>query len=71
MKYAKSVDGLIHLKYAINSELTLCGDAFEGSCFAGGDTGAEWNDAPHGPVTCPRCAAIIKSCRNVKIKLEK
>jgi hypothetical protein len=66
--YAISPDGLIHLVNDNNSEFTLCGDAFDGDseCPTLG-----WSAHPSGPVTCHNCAKIIKSCRGVRIKLEK
>ena len=69
--YAKSDDGLVHLVSPIMDSTTLCGDAQEGACFGDPDDDAQWEDCPHGPVTCPKCAEIIRACRRVAIKLEK
>jgi hypothetical protein len=66
--YARSNDGLIHLVNEIQAEFTLCGDAFDGDSE---DPDLGWNPWPKGPVTCPHCAAIIRSCQRVHTKLEK
>jgi hypothetical protein len=69
MKYAKSIDGLIHLIGAVNVEYTICGDAYDGEYGENGERGEDWSwvKCESGPVTCPKCAAQILQCRNVRI----
>lgn len=71
-RYAKCEQGLIHLVSSINSEFTLCGDAFEGDTSPYKDeAGFAWKHHSHGPVTCPRCIAQIKACRGIKTITER
>ena len=66
MKYARSKDGLIHLISAVNSEFTMCGDAYDGEHGNENDP-QSWIACKANLVTCPRCAAQIRQCRRVKI----
>ena len=68
MKYCKSNNGLIHLVSALNSEYTLCGDAFDGEAIGLEIDPHAHEPCKHGPVTCPKCIAEIKGIRGVKIK---
>lgn len=65
MKYAESHNGLVHLISPVQSEYTLCGDAFdidsEDDC-----RDAAWVERRNGPVTCDLCAKIIAACRGVR-----
>jgi hypothetical protein len=65
MKYAKSADGLIHLISAVNSDYTICGDAYDGENGDCADS-QSWGQCKSGPVTCPKCAAQIRQCRGVR-----
>lgn len=69
-KYAKSNNGVVHLISAINSEYTLCGDAFDAGSGAGEDFSFDWAVLSRGAVTCPLCQKEILNCRNAQIKLK-
>lgn len=75
MKFAKSGDGLIHLISAVNSEYTMCGNAYEGiwaDPFVPDSSNdpAAWDQCAPAPITCPNRAAQIRQCRGVKIAAE-
>jgi hypothetical protein len=58
-------DALVHLVNSEGgSEHTLCGDAFD---LASDEAGYAWEPAKTRKVSCPRCAGIIRLCRNVRI----
>jgi len=59
-------DGFIHVLTPLNSEFTLCGDAFD----LGAIEGCE--DYTHRPtkrrsVTCPNCARVVLLCKRVRV----
>ena len=59
--FMKNIDG-IHLMNPINTEYTLCGDAF--------DCGTEkeldsLKDTTKQSVTCSRCLEIIQTCKEL------
>lgn len=63
-KFLENAEG-IHL---MHGEHTLCGDAWDAP-----ETEADWEAGPFRKttkrtVTCPRCIAIIRLCRYVRIK---
>jgi len=67
--YAKSGDGLIHLTSALNSEFTICGDAFDGEANERiKDDSTCHSFCKPQPITCPKCIVEIKNIRGVKIK---
>lgn len=67
--YGKSNDGIIHLVGVVNSEFTLCGNAFDGEADRElPNDPTMWVAHPAGPVTCPVCIRQIKACRGVKTK---
>jgi len=68
--YARSEDGIVHLISAIDSEFTLCGDAFDGGAGVGLPEQAPWDNCKHGPVTCPRCITQINNCRGARVRRE-
>jgi hypothetical protein len=71
--FCKSNDGLIHIVSTSNPEYTLCGDAFDLSAtdrIGENNSGGDWKLCRPQPVTCPRCAAQILTCRGVRIKLD-
>ena len=69
MKYCLTTDGDVHLVNALNSEFTLCGDAWDIDQTEDRIDGAGHGHKPHarGPVTCPRCAKVILACRGIRI----
>jgi hypothetical protein len=68
--YAKSKDGLIHLVSAINSEFTLCGNAFDGES-GDSDDGFSWIDCKKQKITCRQCIAEISSCLSARNEIPK
>jgi hypothetical protein len=70
VKYGKSKNGLIHLVSAVNSEYTMCGNAFDGEWgdpFDMSNDPYQWEQCAPAPITCPNCAAQIRQCRGVRI----
>ena len=55
----------VHLPFELNTEYSLCGDTFD--CGSDGE-GESLEDTNKKVITCPRCIAVIKSCRGVKTK---
>lgn len=54
---------------AVNSEFTLCGDAFD--AFVSGYAAEEHNCAGRGQVvTCPKCCQIIQNLRDMRHRLK-
>lgn len=68
MTCAKSRDGLVHALSAINSEFTLCGDAFDIDSEKGYEDKA-WVEVTTGIVNCPRCVKQIVECRKYKVDI--
>jgi hypothetical protein len=66
-RYAKSVNGKVHVIHPIQGEHTLCGDAFDISSEPD-EADCAWVDYPHGPVTCTKCTEVVMACRGVRLK---
>lgn len=66
-RYAKNEDGQVHLISALNSEYTLCGDAFDGGEGVGLPEQTPWTICERGPVTCQLCIKEIDNCRGVRV----
>lgn len=64
IRFLENSDG-VHLDNPIASDYTLCGDTSEPDSSIGAE-GATPTDKRL--VTCPKCIAIIKACRGVRIK---
>ena len=62
MKIFVACDKYVHLQSAINSEYSLCGDAFDG-CDTDGQV--EHTETDKRVVTCPKCVEEIHNCRRV------
>lgn len=68
--YSKS-DDLHHLVSAVQPEFTLCGNAFDcDSEVENGDEDKSWVDCAPSVIDCPLCAAVVLSCRGVKVAKE-
>lgn len=65
--YAKTTSGLVHIVAPPQMEFSLCGDSFDIGDTEDDAPGASWRFVASGPVTCPRCAEIIRACRGVRI----
>ena len=65
-KCAKDTEGIIHAISACNGEYTLCGNAFDGDCFSGGDEKYSWKSIDKGIVNCKNCIMIIEGLKGVK-----
>lgn len=66
--YAKSIDdGLIHRVSGIDSEYTICGDAWDGHKDASDVNDlVQWEFCRPQLITCPKCIMEIKNCRGVR-----
>lgn len=59
-------EGMTHMVSPIQSEFTLCGDAFD---LASEEAGYQWTEAKRITVNCPSCAAVIRACQSVKTRV--
>jgi hypothetical protein len=63
--FAEDEDGIVHLIQSLNTEYTLCGDAFDGFDVAFSGHG----QTKKRIVTCPGCAELIRLCRGVRTRV--
>ena len=62
-RYMENKDG-VHLTIG---EFTLCGDAFDEPYTEKDWEPGQFKVARHKPITCKRCASIIRTCRGVRV----
>ena len=65
VRYERNGEGV----HAMFGEHTLCGDAYDIA-----ETEADFRHGPmetvsRGPVTCPRCVAVILFCRQLRVSV--
>lgn len=64
--FMENSDG-VHLMCPINSEFSLCGDAWDGSLKGDEVHFSPMKGARRGTVTCARCTRVILECRGVRV----
>lgn len=69
--YCKDNAGLVHLVTPVNEEFTMCGNAWDGDAEGmygdSSDDPYAWERVPRGPVTCPKCAAIVIVAKRARL----
>lgn len=65
MKTCKSNKGIIHGLSAVNSEFSICGDAWDGETGSDKDPNA-WKLSKVSTITCEKCLDEIKNCKSYK-----
>ena len=62
-------EGLVHaVNHVIGGDFTLCGDAYD---LGSDEPGYEWKPTKAKAVTCPNCAAIIRSVQGLRTYVRK
>ena len=65
-EFTENFDG-VHLMSPLNSEYSLCGDAFDIHSSGDSDSG-DLISTNKRTVTCEQCIKVIEACRGVRVK---
>lgn len=68
MKVAKDGFGIFHMISGIDTEYTLCGNAFEGQCDGTEEDKIAWDVVEHDQITCKQCLKQIKACKKINLE---
>lgn len=66
-RYAKDNSGIVHVISRIDTEFTLCGNAFDGDADGNENDPFAWHPVKDGPVTCPQCRDQVRACRGIQL----